>query len=88
LYYIPNEETIAKENEILAKDEVDWPELTEYRKEIDKEIQDEMDARKPDLVQVWFTGEEEVQYLATQTDLLYRRSYQRRWRYRQCKDGL
>jgi hypothetical protein len=56
LYYIPNEETIAKENEKLAEDEVDWPELTEHRQRIDEELNQERAAREPDLAQVWFTG--------------------------------
>ncbi|KAH4171136.1 hypothetical protein HBI24_165720 [Parastagonospora nodorum] len=56
LYYIPNEETISKENEKLAEDEVDWPELTEHRQRIDEELNQERAAREPDLAQVWFTG--------------------------------
>jgi hypothetical protein len=88
LYYIPNEKTIADENAVLAEDEVDWPELTAHRKEIDAELRKLKAARKPDLVQVWFTGEQEVEYLVTQTNLLYRRSYQRRWRNRRRKDGF
>jgi hypothetical protein len=58
LYYIPNEKAIAAEKEMLAKDEEDWPELAEHRARIDKELEDEMAAHKPDLVQVWFTGEQ------------------------------
>jgi hypothetical protein len=67
---------------------VDWPELTEHRQRIDEELKQQKAAREPDLVQVWFTGEQEVQYLVTQTDLLYRRPYQRRWRNRRRKDGF
>jgi len=56
LYYIPNEDSIIEENKILAKDELDWPELTEHRQRIDAELQEQKAAQKPDLAQVWFTG--------------------------------
>jgi hypothetical protein len=65
LYYIPNEDSIAEENKILAKDEVDWPELTVHRQRIDEELKQQKAAHEPDLVQVWFTGKQEVQYLVT-----------------------
>jgi hypothetical protein len=58
LYYIPNEESIAEENRILADDEEDWPELTEHRQRIDEELKQQKAAREPDLVQVWFTGKQ------------------------------
>jgi hypothetical protein len=82
LYYIPNEKTIADENKELVKDEVDWPELAEHRRQIDEELAQVKAADKPDLVQVWFTGEEVSPCLMTQADLPYRRPYQHRWRYR------
>ncbi|KAG9199104.1 hypothetical protein G6514_009022 [Epicoccum nigrum] len=56
LYYIPNEDSITEENKILAKDELDWPELTEHRRRIDEELQEQKAACEPDLAQVWFTG--------------------------------
>ena len=40
----------------MAKDEVDWPELTEHRQRIDEELKQQKAAHEPDLVQVWFTG--------------------------------
>lgn len=58
LYYIPNEETIKAENKLLEKDEVDWPELTEHRRRIDEELEQQKADHEPDLVQVWFTGEQ------------------------------
>jgi hypothetical protein len=86
LYYIPSEDSIAEENKILAKDEVDWPELTEHRQRIDAELQEQKAAQEPHLAQVWFTGEQEIQYLVLHTDLLYRRPYQRRRGNRRGKD--
>ncbi|KAH7079694.1 hypothetical protein FB567DRAFT_127260 [Paraphoma chrysanthemicola] len=56
LYYIPYDDVVAAENKILAKDEVDWPELTEHRKQVDAELEQQKADHKPDLVQVWFTG--------------------------------
>ncbi|KAL1610691.1 hypothetical protein SLS60_002361 [Paraconiothyrium brasiliense] len=56
LYYIPSDDVIAAEKKILEKDEVDWPELTEHRRRIDKELEEQKADHEPDLVQVWFTG--------------------------------
>jgi len=88
LYYIPNKDTIAAENKILADDEVGWPELVAHRNQIDKELQKQSEARNPHLVQVWFTGKQELQYLVTQADSLHRCSYQCWWRNRRRKDGF
>lgn len=40
----------------MKKDEEDWHELTEHRAEVDRELEELRKTRKPDLVQVWFTG--------------------------------
>src|SRR6187402_2992388 len=56
LYYIPNDKVIEEEKAVMKKDEVDWPELTTHRAVIDQELEELRKTRKPDLVQVWFTG--------------------------------
>ncbi|KAF3000702.1 hypothetical protein E8E13_002538 [Curvularia kusanoi] len=55
LYYIPSDATIKEENRALEKDEEDWPELIQFRKEVEAELQKEKED-EPDLAQVWFTG--------------------------------
>lgn len=47
---------IEEEKIAMKKDEEDWPELTAHRAEIDRELEELRKTRKPDLVQVWFTG--------------------------------
>lgn len=44
----------------MKKDEEDWPELTLHRERIDQELEELRKKRKPDLVQVWFTGKQLV----------------------------
>jgi len=82
LYYIPNDDVIAAENKILEKDEVDWPELTEHRRRVDEELEQQKKDHQPYVIQVWFTDEQTSLYVIPKADLSHRRSHQRRWRYR------
>lgn len=65
LYYIPFDNVIKEENDILKTEEADWPELTQHRKEVDEDLQKVRKAmgNKPDLVQVWFTGKQIIMYI-------------------------
>lgn len=47
---------IEEEKMAMKKDEEDWPELTAHRAQVDRELEELRKNRKPDLVQVWFTG--------------------------------
>ena len=56
LFYIPNEQTLKKENEALAADAKGYPELQEWQAKIDKEYKDHRAKHPADLYQVWFPG--------------------------------
>lgn len=56
LWYIPNKETLEAEDQSIAEEAKDWPQLKAYRDEVDKEIRDFQAKHPPDLYQVWFPG--------------------------------
>lgn len=56
LWYIPNKETLDKEEAAIDKEDDDWPELKHHREAVDQQIKDHQAKYPPDLYQVWFPG--------------------------------